>query len=203
MAQRGGMRWERLFADLDDRFEELADEQMLAELAERTRAAAGAIRLTARLAGARGRPLRVSTTAGAVLGGTLAGVGPDWVLLREAPGREVVIALSQVSTVQGLTAGTGTAPTGVGLRLDLRHVLRTVARDRAPVAVLLLGSSGSGASGSDITGSEITGTLDRVGADFVELAVHAPWEPRRATDVRTVLMLPLANVVAVRSVPMG
>ena len=192
------MRWERLFADLDDRFEELADEQMLAELAERTRAAAGAIRLTARLAGALGRGLRVSTTAGATLGGTLRGVGPDWVLLQEAPGREVVIALSQVSTVQGLTAGTGTAPTGVGLRLDLRHVLRTVARDRAPVAVLLPGPSGSGPSGT-----EITGTLDRVGADFVELAVHAPWEPRRATDVRTVLMLPLANVVAVRSVPMG
>ena len=193
------MRWDRLFADLDVRFEELADAELLAEMAERTRAAAGAIRLTARLAGAVDRPLRVSTTAGATLGGVLERVGPDWVLLGEAPGREVVISLAQVTTIEGLTAGTGSAPTGIGLRLDLRHVLRGVVRDRAPVAVLVPGSS----AGSPTAGTEITGTLDRVGADFVELAVHAPWEPRRAADVRTVLALPLATVVAVRSVPLG
>ena len=42
------------------------------------------------------------------------------------------------------------------------------------------------------------GTIDRVGADFVETAVHAAAEPRRRQDVRDVELLPLRAIALVR-----
>ncbi len=193
------MRWEQLFRDLDARFEELADAEMWAELADRQRLAAGALQLSARLGGAVGRHLRIRTSAGPGLSGTLRSVGPDWLLVDEAPGRETVVARAAVTIVEGLTWSTAPELSGVALRLDLRYMLRGIARDRSPVAVVVSGSSGDGAG----AGAEITGTLDRVGADFVELAVHAPWEPRRASDVRGVVAIPLSAVVLVRAMPLG
>ncbi len=50
---------------------------------------------------------------------------------------------------------------------------------------------------------ELTGTIDRVGADFLELAVHAAWEPRRAGSVRSVALVPLSAIVLVRALPLG
>jgi hypothetical protein len=47
-------------------------------------------------------------------------------------------------------------------------------------------------------GRTVIGTLDRVGADFVELAEHAAGEPRRAAEVRDVLLLPVQAIVLVR-----
>ena len=96
----------------------------------------------------------------------------------------------------------------VSIRLDLRRALRGLVRDRAPVAMTVAGwpssdagtSAGVGSSGSS---GEITGTIDRVGADFVEIAVHAAWEPRRAASVRTVMLVPLTAVMLVRALPLG
>jgi hypothetical protein len=66
--------------------------------------------------------------------------------------------------------------------------LRGVARDRSPVRLHLR------------DGGTVEATIDRVGADFVEAATHAPGEPRRRPDVREVELVPLAAVVAVRRV---
>lgn len=188
------MRWEQLFADLDARFDQLADDQLSAELADRQRVAVGAVPLTARLAGAIAHPVRLRTTSGAV-SGVLRQVGPDWALVREVPGREALVNLSAVTVIEGLTAATGRPPTGIGLRLNLRHMLRGIARDRSPVMV--------SAPGSDPSGTDISGTIDRLGADFLELAVHAPWEARRAAAVRSVVAIPLGAVAVVRAIPLG
>lgn len=193
------MRWEQLFADLDARFEELADQQLLAELADRQRVATGALPLTSRIGGALGQPLRMRTTAGATITGALRKVGPDWALLVEAPGREALINLRAVTGIEGLTAVTAVAVGGVALRLDLRHMLRGLARDRSPVSLTVPGAPSSLPG----TGTELTGTIDRVGADFLEMAQHAAWEPRRAGGVRSVVAIPLAAVVVVRSQPLG
>lgn len=193
------MRWEQLFNDLDARFDDLADAEMMSELADRQRVAAGTISMVERIGGAVGRQVRVRTIAGITVTGTLLKIGPDWLLLQEGPGREALLSLSATTIVEGLSGATGPAVKGVQLRLDLRHALRGLARDRSPVALVVCGGVGEPTSLS----TEITGTIDRLGADFLELALHAPWEPRRAASVRSVVLVPVAAVVLVRALPLG
>jgi hypothetical protein len=193
------MRWEQLFSDLADQFEDLADAEMMAELADRQRVALGAVSMGQRIAGAIDRTIRVRTSVGLAVTGRLRKVGPDWLLLEEGVGREALLATAAVTQVEGLSASSGAPIGGVELRLDLRFVLRGLTRDRSPVAVVIRGGVG------DPTGlyTETTGTIDRIGADFLELAVHAPWEPRRAASVRSVVLVPLVAVVLVRALPLG
>jgi hypothetical protein len=44
----------------------------------------------------------------------------------------------------------------------------------------------------------VTGTIDRVGADFLEIAEHALDAPRRRGEVYNVRLVPTAALVAVR-----
>jgi hypothetical protein len=124
--------------------------------------------------------------AGAVAG-RLVDVGSEWLLLTDGPGadRECLVPLSAVLSLSGLAAWTATPQQAgqVGARLGLGVVLRGIARDRSGLAVTL------------VDGSTFSGTVDRVGADFVEVSEHGPGEPRRpqaVTGVRTVPFLALA-----------
>ena len=204
------MRWEQLFADLEARFDELGDAAAAAESADRERVAIGAVHAQQRLAGAVDQSIRVRLAGGGSLTGVLRTVGPDFLLLAEGRARDCLVAMNAVTAVEGLTAVTGPELTGLAMRLDLRRALRGVVRDRSPVAVALTGwiggsgpvGEGAGSMGGAGSG-EIIGTIDRVGADFIEVAVHAAWEPRRAGTVRSVALVPLAAVVLVRALPLG
>lgn len=194
------MRWEQLFADLEAQYDELAEAQAQAEAADRQRIEFGGIGMVARLAGSLGGQLRLRTVVGTVVTGVLQRLGPDWALIAEAPGRESVVSLGAVAVVEGLTAATGRPLDRIAGRLTLRSALRGLARDRAPVAVTLLGVVGGPDASS---AAEITGTIDRIGADFLELALHAAWEPRRAGSVRQVVLVPLSALIFVRAQPLG
>jgi len=189
------VRWQRLFTDLDTRFDELADAELMSELPDQQRSAAGALTVVQRCAGGIGAELRVRVRSGRLHSGTLRGVGADWILVAPAGGGEVLIALSAVTAIDGLRAATGAPLGAVGSRFDLRLALRGIARDRSPVVI---GVSGA-AEGQTGAGTDLSGTIDRVGADFVEVAQHAAWEPRRAEAVRAVLLIPLAAVDSVRA----
>jgi len=193
------VRWDQLFAELEAQYLQFAAAAEDAELGERIRVEQGAVPVGARLAGALGRPVRISVSAGRPVAGTLRSVGPDWVLVGEGSGREALLSLSAMTIVEGLTAATGAPLTGVAQRLDLRFALRGLARDRSPVALTIPG--GRGVSGTDDT--ELTGTIDRVGADFIEMALHAAWEPRRAAAVRQVVLVPRSAIIVVRPMPLG
>jgi hypothetical protein len=52
-------------------------------------------------------------------------------------------------------------------------------------------------------GGTLTGTLDRVGADYVELAVHPADEPRRNEAVQGVRAVVIGAVAVVRTVVPG
>lgn len=192
------MRWEQLFTDLEAQYDELAEAALLADLADRQRVEFGAIGMVARLIGALEQPVRLHAGP-ATVSGILTTVGPDWALVSEAPGRDAVIALAHLRIAEGMTASTGRPLGHVARKLTLRSALRGLARDRAPVSLLLAGSAPSETTGS----GDLTGTLDRIGADFVELAVHAAWELRRAAGVGRSALVPLTAIAVVRSQPLG
>lgn len=182
---------------MDSRFDDLVDADMMAELPDRQRSAAAALTVVQRCRGALHADLRVRVRSGRVHAGELVDVGPDWMMLNGAGSGEVLIVLGAVTAIEGLRSATGTAPSGVGRRFDMRLVLRGIARDRSPVVMGIVGV----AEGQVGSGTDLSGTIDRVGADFVELAQHAVWEPRRAAAVRSVLLVPLAAVDTVRAQP--
>jgi hypothetical protein len=187
------MRWQQLFADLQAQFEaeETAAEQ--AESASRTRAEVGAVGIVDRLRGAEGFPLVLACRGAGAVAGVVVEVGADWLLLEEEGGRPSLVALAAVRSVSGLGRRTA-APEPAGAvrgRLDLRRALRGLARDRSAVQIVL------------DDGSVLGGTLDRVGADYVELAEHPADLPRRSEAVRGVRAVVIGGIAVVRTVTPG
>jgi hypothetical protein len=185
------MRWQHLFADLTAQFDEAEAAAELAESASRARAEVGAVSLAGRLAGSTGAQVRLRCRGAGQQAGLLVDVGPDWLLLVDERGAESVVATRTVTSAEGLGRRTGSGEDDVRPRVqfDLRLVLRATARDRS--AVLLTTDDGV----------VLTGTIDRVGADFVELAEHPLDEPRRAVAVRAVHAVALAAVAVVTRGP--
>ncbi|HVX42713.1 MAG TPA: hypothetical protein VHC49_02450 [Mycobacteriales bacterium] len=182
------MRWERLFADLEAQLDATDEAEFAGEIVERTRVEIGAIRLVDRMRAAVGSPARISTLGSETVAGKVDRVGPDWILLAERADRSALIPHAAITTVAGL--GARTAPQTqdrVWGRLDLRYALRGLVRDRAPVAVTLT-DAGS-----------VIGTIDRVGADYLEIAEHPAGEPRRSRTIRQVRTIPLGALAVVRA----
>jgi hypothetical protein len=87
--------------------------------------------------------------------------------------------------VSGLSAAVVSDPRIVARKLALNSVLRGLARDRALLGIRLR------------AGDLLTGTLDRVGADHMDVAVHPDDVPRRnrsVSGVRTVLTQAVVSV---------
>ena len=179
-------RWAALFADLEAQAAAQETLQRRAEVEERTRAEVGTLTLGARLRASVGEPVVVRLTGGLSTAGHIVEAGPDWTLLEEDAPREAVLANDHIIAVRGLARHAHTSVGVVESRLRLRNVLRAIARDRSAVRIHLA------------TGTTIDATLDRLGADFLEVAAHPVGEQRRRGDVRDVELLPLAAVVAVR-----
>jgi hypothetical protein len=182
------VRWDAFFDDLEAQAAALEQANRAAEVDERARGEIAALGLLERARAAVDEPLRIHTRGGVAVAGRLRRVAPEWWLLDEEGGHEAVVATAQLVRVRGLgrySAVPGTAGV-IESRIGLRQVLRGIAVDRSPVHVHL------------VDGSVVSGTLDRVGADFVETATHAPAEPRRRQDVRDVELLPLRAIAVVR-----
>lgn len=183
------LRWDALFADLEAQLAEAERRSFEAEVADRTRRERALIGLRDRLRQAAAQRYRVAVTVAGrrTVEGTVLDAGPDWLLLDDRDGGEVLVPLAAVVWLRGLGARVGADPAPeVARRLTLSFALRGIAQDRAPVTVTLA------------DGSLVTGTIDRVGADFVDLAEHAAGEPRRASAVSGVRTLPLGALVLVR-----
>ena len=181
------MRWTSLFADLEAQFEAAEAAELELEVRDRTRREAALIRTVDRLRAARGAEVVLALPGTGPLPGVLRDAGEDWVLLEQPGAREVLVPLAAVLSVTGL-GRRATQDTGeVARRLDLRWALRGLARARTPVQVGL------------VDGSVLSGTLDRVGADHVDLAEHVAGQERRAPSVLGVRLVPLSALALVRS----
>ena len=183
------MRWDDLFRDLEAQLDAAESADLAAEVADRTRREAALLGLVDRARGAVGNPVVVRVLGAGPVDGTLTEVGAQWLLLTEAAGRQVLVPSAAVASLTGLRAWSG-APGSAGqvfARLGLGSALRGIARDRLPVQVGLT------------DGSVVSGTVDRVGADFLEISEHGAGEPRRQGDVTGVRTVPFAALALVRS----
>jgi hypothetical protein len=185
------MRWERLFADLETELAAAEAAERDAEVAERTRTEVAKLRLVDRLRVAGGVAVTVAVRGGGDWCGKVVDTGPDWVLLDCGRRGDVLVSLGAVSAVTGLPPWSALPGSEgrVAERFRVGAVLRGVARDRAAVRVMLR------------SGVSHHGTVDRVGADYLELAEHDPGEPRRPGAVRRVLLVPFSALAAVVTPP--
>lgn len=182
------VRWESLFADLEAAAEAQERLAFEAELADQVRAERAAITLTDRVRAHLDRSLTCHLVDGQRIEGRVVDAGADWLLLASATvGTDRwLIPVPALEWVAGLSRGTA-APGLLARRLGLSVVLRALAADRAGVLVRLR------------SGGMLGGTIDRVGADHLDLAIHPDDEPRRAGSVVEVRCVPLATIVLVHS----
>ncbi len=202
------MRWEQLFEDLSASVDAEDRADFDAEVADLARAERAVLSLGDRLRAHVGRPLRLHLVDGEELLAGVVEVGRDWIGLAVRTqtrhptadgghaGPEVIalVPLSAVAGVEGLTRASAPAPDADAppvLRAGLGVALRALARDRAYVRVTVRG------------GSTVAGTVDRVGADHVDVAMHPPDQPRRPAAVTGVRTVPRSALVVVRCAPTG
>lgn len=186
----GPMRWDALFGDMEAQFAESASLAVEAEISERARVETASVVLADRLRGGVGSQLAVHLPGGRTFEGVLSHAGADALVLDEAR-HQVLIPYGAVAHYAGLGRISLGEPSQVRRRIGLAHALRGLARDRAGLA-LILRHGRPDASG-------LTGVIDKVGADFVDLAVVGPGEERRASQVRQVATVPFESLGAVRS----
>jgi hypothetical protein len=188
---RPASRWDRLFTDFEAELDAVADAEFVVEVADRTRREFAAVHLTDRLRAAVKRQLAVAVDVGGGLtvAGVLSEVGPDWMMLStEIGGARILIPTEAVLMLRNLPPIAYAAGSEgiVAERFDVRMVLRRLARDRAVAAVVLR------------SGETVQGTLDRVGADFLDLATHDVDQPRRSAAVRDLRTIALRGIALLR-----
>jgi hypothetical protein len=182
------MRLDALFEDLESQFDALQDSDLYGEVADRIRAEVGKITVLDRLRGAVGTDVRVELGNVQPVQGKLGRVGKDCLLLEAERYEEWLIPVTALTSVHRLGPWAEPAVGAVAAKLGLAHLLRGIARDRSPVTLFCTGADSR----------PVTGTIDRVGADFLEIAEHPLDAPRRRGEVYNVRLVPTAALVAVR-----
>ena len=197
------MRWDNLFDDLEGQLEQElgAEETDLRLEEERLRIGRMTVRdrLLALHRSAAPAVIRVLLgTEGLALRLELGSFGRDWfsaALLDETPRRrQVIVPLAAVNSLELEPAQVAASlleadriepPRGLPHRLGLAFALRDLCRRRAALELAL-------------PGGVLHGTIDRVGRDHLDLAVHEPGAARRRPDVLCHRVVPFARLLLVR-----
>src|SRR6201747_2088959 len=197
------MRWDNLFDDLESQLEQelTAEEVDLQAEEERLRLARLGIRdrlraLQAAVADG-ARMLCLILAAHSRVTTAPATFGRDWVAgeLVEESGRRPQcilpldsvdgVVLDRAQVMQSLEPLGEESSGALSARLGLQFVLRDLCRRRAPVDVRL-------------RSGRLHGTIDRVGRDHLDLAIHEPGQPRRDVAVSEFRIVRLGELLLVR-----
>ncbi|AOT05714.1 hypothetical protein ASPU41_19495 [Arthrobacter sp. U41] len=184
------MRWDDLFSDLETQMAATERLDLDAEITERTRAEAAAVELADRLRGSLGLLIMVQLASGSTFEGTLSHAGSQALVLDESR-HQVLVPYASAVRYRGLSRVAVPEPSRVRQRLGLASALRGLARDRASLGVLISG----GSAGE----STLHGVIDRVGRDYLDLAVTGEGEERRAANVRQLATIPFAALAGIKS----
>ncbi len=193
------MRWDHLFDDLAGQLEHELHAEEIDLHREEERLRLGRLELRSRVGAIlrqddpERRVVTMRTRDGALHHVRLRSLGRDWLagdLL--APSRGHVIV--PLAALESLLLDTDqvertleAAPLADDLsaRLGLAFVVRDVCRRRVAVTI------------QTVVG-DLHGTIDRVGRDHLDLAVHEPEVPRRVSAVEHVRVVPMAHVLLLR-----
>ena len=189
------MRWDNLFDDLVGQLEgELAGEAGDLE-AEEERLRLGRLGLRDRLVAvlavvASARAIRVHLTTGDNLAVIPTLVGSNWFSADIVDHRgHCLVPLAGVVglglTATQIAASHSPVRPSLNARLDLSVVLRDLCRRRGAVELVLRDST-------------VRGTIDRVGRDHVDIAMHEAGSARRGSAVTDYRVVPIAALVLVR-----
>ena len=189
------MRWDRFFDDLEDQLASEWEAERAALDTEAERLRLSRVTLRERLAqlcadGTAAPPVSLDFADGSSVRATVTAVGADWAAVVPVEGRSgaILAPFTSVSSIgmphPDLLRSARPAPARAGLsdRLTFGYVLRDLVRRRAGVGVHL------------VSGRALSGTIDRAGADHLDLALHEPGAPRRADAVTGHRIIPFAAV---------
>jgi hypothetical protein len=197
------MRWDNLFDDLEGQLEQELSAEDLDLRAEEERLRLGRLSIRDRLLAIHESQegvysLHVTLANGDVVAVRPLSFGRDWMsgeLLDDSTRKSQFIlpipaiagmALGRVQVAQSLAprASEG-SPASLSSRLTLSFVLRDLCRRRAAIELRTPLAT-------------FHGTIDRVGRDHLDLAVHELGQPRRDAAVLQSRLLPLSQVLLVR-----
>ncbi len=196
------MRWDNLFDDLEGQLEQGLGAEEVDLRAEEERLRLGRMTLRDRIASLHAAESRHSAYSVRLelLGGhhvevRPVAVGKDWcsadLVGDGVPSAQCVIPLDSVTGI--LLTGRQTGQTlrdpvpdrALSARLTLSFVLRDLCRRRSNLEIRLVDGA-------------VFGTIDRVGRDHFDLAVHEPGSARREGAVTGYRIVPFRQVVLVR-----
>ncbi len=187
------MRWQNLFTDLESQLERELDAEAIDVEGEEERLRLGELTIRDRLAalvaaGPSLGPVHLTLAGGDRISVVAHTVGADWMVGVERSRHAVVpfAALSGITlTTQQVAASVARVGTRAGGRVGFGVVLRDLCRRRRPVDVTMREAA-------------LHGTIDRVGADHFDLALHEPGVARRDRAVTEYRVVARAEVVLVR-----
>lgn len=183
------MRWDALFADLESQMTEQGRLALDAEISERVRVELVGIGILDRLRGSMDCQLTLHLQGGETVHGVLRHAGADAMVLDEGR-HQVLVPYVSVARYSGLGRLAPGEKSGVKGRLGLARALRGLARDRAGLSVTV---------GAGVSSVRLDGVIDRVGADYFDLALVAPGGVRRPAEVLQVSTVPFTAISLVRS----
>lgn len=185
------MHWDRLFEDLEGQLASEWEAERAALDAESERLRISRIELGTRLRflSAGRHPLLLDLIDGERSRVVVRDVGADWLAAEHRERRALTIvpltAILGVSVDHGAMLESLEASPPVATlrgRMTLGFVLRDLARRRTPVTI------------TTARGDAVHGTIDRAGADHLDLALHERDEPRRADAVHGFRIIPIAAI---------
>lgn len=201
------VHWDRLFEDLEGQLasEWEAERAALDAESERLRISRLDLRDRLRMLCSLDAPVMLELAGGTRLSVRLRGLGADWLAAQAASddgrvhtgGARNPISMIPLTAIQGVMTdhgmllasldAQGATEPALRERMTLGFVLRDLARRRVPLRIALR------------KGGELHGTVDRAGADHLDLAEHDPGEVRRAGAVRGFRILPFTALLWVRA----
>ncbi|MFK4760539.1 hypothetical protein ACI3KS_06355 [Microbacterium sp. ZW T5_45] len=197
------MQWERLFDDLEGQLasEWEAERAALAAESERLRISRLDLRSRLRLLCGAEALVTVDLIRGRREPVRLAALGADWIGAASSPAEGTRAARSMLviplSALRGLGIDHGLLLSSLEEqaeqqpnlreRMTLGFLLRDLARRRLPVRV------------QTVEGEDLHGTIDRAGADHLDLALHDAGSARLASAVQGFRIIPFEAIACVRT----